>query len=263
MTFKKRSSFKIFKSVLFALILREMRSRFGARRFGIFWMFFEPVAQIALVMTFFYFRGTAVVGSIGFPLFLLTGMVPFFMMRSIIFKGMEAVNANKALFSYKQIKPFDTVLARTIVEVVLWSCVYVILLCVLGFWFDYSIIINEPMRWLTVLLIGIVLSFSLALFFCVLIEIIPDSKTFVRLLSFPVYILTGVLFPIWILPQEVLNWLLWNPFLHIIDELRLATFPHYPDHHNVNIMYPFQVAVVFLLLALAIYRIRRLKLISI
>lgn len=262
MTFNKRSSFAITKSVLFALILREMRTKFGLRRFGFFWLFFEPIAQISLIMALLYFRGRTDVDGIPFPMFLLTGMVPFFLMRGIMFKGMEAVNANRALFSYKQITPFDAILARTIIEVILSACVYVILLLALGFFFGYSIAIHMPLRWLGTLAVAITLAFSFALLFCMLIEVMPDSRTFIRILSFPLYIISGVIFPIWILPPDVLDWFLWNPFMHIIDELRMSVFEYYPNHEGVSLFYPLKIAVVLLFVSLALYRQRRLKLVS-
>lgn len=45
MTLEKRSSLAITKAVLFALILREMRSRFGMKRFGVFWVFLNPLSK--------------------------------------------------------------------------------------------------------------------------------------------------------------------------------------------------------------------------
>ncbi|AHG65839.1 ABC transporter permease [Advenella mimigardefordensis] len=263
MTFQNRSSFQITKSVLFALVLREMRGLFGARRFGAFWMFFEPVMQVGLIMAIFSFRNVTGANGIEFPVFLMTGMIPFFLCRNIVLKGIEAVNANRALFGYKQIKPIDAVVARTLMEAALYSCVYVIFMFILGFCFGYDVSIRDPVRWVFVILIGITLSFSLGLIFCILGEILVESKIVIRMLFFPVYLLSGVIFPIWVFPAEILNWLLWNPYAHIIDELRYATFAYYPDHAGVNIMYPIRVTVCVLLIAMGLYRIRRLKLIAI
>ncbi|MGH8812278.1 MAG: ABC transporter permease [Advenella sp.] len=258
----KRSSFSIMKAVVFALLLREMRGRFGAKRFGVFWVFFEPTAQIVMMMTIFSLRGRTAGYGIEFPIFLLTGMVPFFMMRNIIFKVMESVSANKALFSYKQIKPFDTMLARTIVEVTIYACVYVILLFVLGFWFDNQVAHYHPLAWLVTIVVGVVLSFSLGMIFCMITEVLPDLKPIVRMAFFPIYLLSGVLFPVRALPPEVLNWLLWNPYLHIIDDLRSSVFEYYPPLHGVSITYPLICATILSLVAFGLYRVRKLKLVS-
>ncbi len=263
MTLEKRSSFKITKAVLFALTLREMHGRFGAKRFGAFWVFFEPAVQVALIMMIFSFRNVTVRNGIEFPLFLVSGMIPFFLMRNIALQSMSAVDANRALFGYKQIKPFDTMFARAIVETAIYAVVYTVFQFILGFFFGYNVSLSNPLKWLGVMAIGLLMSFSMGLLFCMLAEALPEFKTVLRILFFPLYLLSGVLYPIWVLPNEVMEWLLWNPFVHIIDELRLATFPYYPDHTGVNLMYPFKVAIALALISLALYRIRRLRLVAI
>ena len=263
MSLEKRSSYRIVRSVLFALILREMRGRFGARRFGVFWVFFEPAAQIALYMALFAFRNVSVRSGIEFPLFLMSGMIPFFMMRNIALRSMGAIDANRALFAYKQIKPFDTLLARSFIEVIIYISVYFIFMLLLGLFFGYDVSIHDPLRWIATLSVGLIFSFALGLLFCIITDALPDLRSFIRILFFPIYLLSGVLYPIWILPANVLEWFLWNPYVHIIDELRMATFPHYPQHEGVNIFYPFKVAVFLLLISLALYRIRRFKLVAI
>lgn len=262
---KPRNSLAIVKAVQFALILREMRSKVGAKRFGLFWLLFEPMLHIALMMTLITLRrfGFANTGSgIDFPVFLMSGMVPFFLMRNIALKGMEAVSANRALFAYKQIKPFDTILARMVVEIVLYSCVYVILSFILGFWFAYDVTIHQPLEWLLVLSVGLLMSFSLALLYCILVDVVPEAKMIIRMMYLPIYLLSGVLFPIWILPNYVLDWLLWNPYLHLVDKMRFAMFEHYPEHYGVNLEYPLKLTLFLFLLSLALYRARRLKLVS-
>jgi len=259
---EKRSSLGIMKAVIFALLLREMRNRFGAKRFGAFWVFFEPTAHIVMMMTIFSLRGRSAGFGIEFPIFLLTGMVPFFMMRNIVFKVMEAVNSNRALFSYKQIKPIDTMVARAIIEITIYVCVYVILLSAIGFWLENDVAHQHPLKWLSVLVVGIMLSFSLGMILCVVTEVLPDLKPIFRMLFFPLYILSGVLFPVRALPPEILEWLLWNPYLHIVDELRSSVFEYYPPLYGVNMIYPLIFATTLSLIAFGLYRVRKLKLVS-
>lgn len=262
MTFKNRNSLSITKSVLFALVLREMRGRFSAKRFGAFWLLFEPIFQITILLAIFSFRNVSM-SNVAYPAYLVTGMIPFFLMRNMIMKGMEAVNANKALFAYKQIKPLDTIVARCLIEVALYASIYLIFMLVLWFWFDMEIFMTDPLRWVSVLFVGVTFAFAVALLFCMLIEVVPESASVIRVLFFPIYILSGVIFPIWVLPNEIVQLLLWNPFAHIIDELRAATFQHYAVHAGVNLLYPLKVAVFLLFVSLGLYRMRRLKLVAV
>lgn len=262
MSFQNRSSGRIVKSVLFALILREMRTRISGRRFGAFWTLFEPMLQILIFLLIFSFRNVSA-SNVEYPAYLVSGMLPFFMMRNIITKGMAAVDANRALFSYKQIKPLDTIVARCIVEVAIYLCLYMLFMVVMYIWFDMDLFMSDPIRWMGVMAVGILFSFSIGLLFCMLIEIVPEFSAVVGILLMFVYFISGAMFPIWFFPDEILSALLWNPFTHIIDELRLATFSYYPDHVGVNIFYPIKLTVFLLFLSLGLYRVRRLKLVAI
>lgn len=261
MAFKNRNSWHIVRSVLFALVLREIQVRIFGRRFGAFWTLLEPMLQIFVFLLLFSFRNVYVSG-IDYPAYLVSGMIPFFMMRNICTKGMQAVNANKALFAYKQIKPLDTVIARCIVEVMIYLCIYFLFMVVMRIWFNMDLFMAEPLRWISVLLISIIFSFALGLLFCMLIEILPEFATFVSIFFMLIYFVSGAMFPIWNFPEEVLSVILWNPFVHIIDELRLATFPYYPQHVGVSLTYPATLSVILLFAALGLYRVRRLKLVA-
>lgn len=262
MAFQNRSSWRIVKSVLFALVLRELRTRIFGRRFGAFWTLFEPMLQILVFLLVFSFRNVSA-SNVEYPAYLVSGMLPFFMMRNIITKGMEAVNANRALFAYKQIKPLDTVIARCIVEIAIYLCIYVLFMTVMYIWFDFDLFMSDPIRWMGVMGIGVLFSFSIGLLFCMLIEIVPEFSAVASILLMVIYFISGAMFPIWVLPDEILSALLWNPFVHIIDELRLATFSYYPEHVGVNIYYPLKLTVVLLFLSLGLYRVRRLKLVAV
>ncbi|MDQ6212211.1 MULTISPECIES: ABC transporter permease [Achromobacter] len=259
----KRSPLNIVRAVVFALVLREMRGRFGARRQGVFWFFFEPIAHVLGVMAIFtLIRGRQVPG-LDFPVYLITGIVPFLMFKNIMLKGMEAVNANKALFAYKQIKPYDTIVARTIVEFTLMACVYGVIMLGLGLWGRYDVLMVDPLHWLGVMALGVAFSFGMALILCVIADAMPELKVILRLLFMPLYFLSGVILPIWLVPGPVLNYLLWNPLLHIIDELRRGVFAHYHEAAGISVEYPLAVTVVVLFIGMGLYRARRQHLVAI
>jgi len=263
MVLKKRSSLAIMASVIFALVLREIRSRFGAKRFGVFWVLFEPVVHVLALVTFMMILRGRHIPGFDYPIFLITGIVPFLLMRNIALRTMEAVNANKALFAYKQITPFDTFVARTIVEFSLSACVYIILMAGLGFWFEYDISIAHPLEWFFALLVGVLFAFSLGLLLCMIVEIFPDIKIFFRMVFLPLYFLSGVVFPWWVQPPRLLHWMLWNPFFHIVDRLRESVFEYYPENREITIIYPAKLVFFLLFIALALYRGRRQKLVAI
>ena len=263
MEIKKRSPFKIFRAVVFALVLREVRGRFGANRLGAFWFVFEPLAHIVVLMSLYVLLRAHRNSGPDLPMFLVTGIIPFLLFKNIALKGMDAVSANKALFSYRQIKPFDTIVARAILECALSLVVYGLVIFGLGFWGGHDVGVYHVLAWFSAIAVGIVFSFGLALIFCVIGEAMPELKTLIRLLFMPLYFISGVIIPLWLIPERLLKWALWNPFVHIIDSVRRSTFEHYPTIKGVSLSYAALVALVTLFLGMVMYRARRQQLLAI
>ncbi|WP_419204492.1 ABC transporter permease [Bordetella trematum] len=170
----KRSSLTIVQAVLFALILREIRGKFGSNRLGGFWFIFEPFAHVVLMLIIFSLIRAPMINGVPLILFLVNGIVPFLLFKNITLTGMQAVNANRGLFAYRQIQAFDMILARAIVETSLMGLVYTLILACLWLWGGMSIEFNDPILWVSAILIGLVFSFSLAIIFCVLISNLPE-----------------------------------------------------------------------------------------
>jgi len=257
-----RSALKINQAVLFALILREIRTRLYARRFGAMWLLLEPIAHTAALLAFItIIRGRAMLGFDA-PMFYFVGIAPFVLMRNICLRMMEAVSANQSLFAYRQIKPLDTMLARLVVEVALAACVYVLISLGMGIFLGYDVRTHHPAEWAGILLLGIALSFSIGVLLCLVAEAIPELKGFFHVVFLPLYFISGVIFPIWLLPEWLLPWIIWNPFLHIVDGLRWAVFEHYPETLGINTAYPFKVTACSLFIALGLYHARKLRLVG-
>lgn len=261
---KKRSPFGVLRAVTFALILREMRGRFGLRRFGAFWLVFEPLAHIVALMSLYaLIRGGRASNGLDLSLFLITGIIPFLLFKNISMKAMEAVNANKGLFAYRQIKPIDTIVARMVVECALMACVYMMVLFGLGMWGGVDVSMHRPIEWIFVAAIGIAFSFGLGLIFCIVGEAMPEAKTFIRLAYMPLYLLSGIIMPLWMIPERFHKYMLWNPYLHLIDSLRANVFEVYPHTTGVDMWYASFVSLSTLFIGLGLYRVRRLNLVAI
>src|SRR5690606_41248067 len=113
------------RSVIFALVLREMRARFGQLRLGALWVFLEPVAHMAALSTFLVLRSHPSPGY-DFLVWLIVGLAPFLLFMNIALTLMGSVITNKVLFSYKQIEPSDAFVTTTSVE--FFICCFVFIL---------------------------------------------------------------------------------------------------------------------------------------
>ncbi|MDN7970523.1 ABC transporter permease [Burkholderia multivorans] len=252
-----RPPLKIFTSVLFALFLREMQTRFGARRVGFVWVVLEPLAILVIILAFHAFLHAKPMEGMDFVMYMVSGIVPFHMMRSISWRLTDAIQANQGLFSYRQVMPFDTFIARLIVELCSYACAYIIICFFLSFWFQHDITIDDPLLWIFELSIGVLLSFMLGVAFAMIAHAVPNSARLCKLSFIPLYITAGVFFPIWELPQDKLYFIAWNPYVEVIDNIRAATFSGYPVTKGLTSGYPIYFTAVLAFFVMAIYRRRR------
>ena len=80
------SALEVQGRVIKALFLREMKTRFGESRMGVFWAFIEPMVHVLILVLVW-----AAFGHMGPPgidpvLFLYTGVIPLIMFSNIMNK---------------------------------------------------------------------------------------------------------------------------------------------------------------------------------
>lgn len=258
---KPRSSFQIQKSVIFALVLREARARFGDRRMGAVWTLIEPICHLLIfTLLFMLIRGRTVAG-VDYPVFVLVGMAPFLLYRNTALRLMDSLRENRSLFGYKQIKPLDTYIARVLVETCISATVYAII--VFGFaWYGFDMSVHSPLQWVATLTLGLLFAFGLGMLLALVTHALPSLKMVIRMAFFPLYFISGVLMPAAYLPQAMMPVLLLNPFLHLVELIRAEVLPHYTPVDGVSETYVITFTIVLLFIALGSYRARRLHLMS-
>jgi len=257
---KKRSSWEIQGAVVFALLLRELKTRFGGKLVGLFWVLFEPVANVYILL---YIRGVLRTRAIGptieYPVYHVVAMIPYFVFRSCWFRTMEAVSGNAGLFAYRQVKPMDAMIARSLLETLVYVFVF---FCVLGTlaWFGMKFLPDDPLLFLAAVGVNIMLGFGLGEVCLVLTHGRPNAKSVVRLLSMPLYLLSGILIPLKTFPPDVLWWLMLNPAAGLVEMERSAYYAEYIPAKGASLTYPMMCALVLLAVGHMLYRLNRLKL---
>lgn len=258
---RKRNAWEIQRAVLFALVLREMRQRVGGQWIGAVWTVFEPLAHtVVLLLITTFLRGTRMPG-IEYPVFLVTGLIPYFFFQHLTIRQMDGIEANRGVFAYRQVKPLDILLARSAVETMMNLIVYALTLgalAVLGF----HVLPTYPLELMIVHLLIAYFGVSMGILFAVLAYGRPRLKTFIRLSFLPLYFITGVIFPVQRLPRDILDWLLLNPLLHLIELSRHGFIPQFQPVDGVSLLYPAGVALAVSVLALALYQAERSRLLA-
>src|ERR1044072_1127168 len=105
-----RNSLGIALSVWKALLLREALSRLFSSRAAWFWLIAEPVLHMAMLGFLYTAVRQHTVGGIDATIWLVLGVQGFFLFKRTATQMSGAIDSNRALFSYRQVKPTDTVL---------------------------------------------------------------------------------------------------------------------------------------------------------
>lgn len=246
-----------FFSVLFALFIREVKTRFGERRFGPLWVIGEPLLHLVVLLLVFVFIRTRMMPQVPFELFLVTGLIPYFIFQRTVTGLMASIDANKALFAYRPVKPIDTYITRLILETLIYLCVFVVIIFGFGFFMGLDITIYHPLMTIGVFFILLAMGFAFGIIASLIVDVFPTAKIIIKVLMMPLYFLSGIMFPLWIVPSQYLSYLQYNPVLHLIELLRESYFSHYPLVNGISLLYPLIVTVVALFIALYFYRFRR------
>lgn len=211
--------------VVYALILREIKSRFGEQRLGYIWALLEPIIFVAVLSTIWSFRGSDSISGMGLELFMVTGFVPFFLFRNIMSACMRALAANRQLLTFPQVQFYDLILARFLLEFCTSIIVFIIIVSGIYLTGLDNVAIDFPLG----VLIGFCLMalFGLGLGLCLssLLPIFPSMQPLSEaFLGRPLFLTSGLFFSADMLPESARPYLLMNPLFQIIEYTRGSFF---------------------------------------
>jgi capsular polysaccharide transport system permease protein len=247
-----RSPFSVTLSVWRALLLRESLARLFGRRAAWFWLLFEPVFHVLYLMLLFATVRVRHVGGIATPLWLMVGVLAWFMFQRTARQAASAVNANSALFAYRQVKPVDAVIARAILEgslMLVVACVLLLGAAVLGLEAAPADPLRVLVAWLGMWICGL----GLGLITSVVAELSTELGKVLGMVTRPLYLLSGVIFPIDRIPLPYRDWLLVNPLLHAVESTRSGFATYYHAVPGVSIAYLYACAISLLLIGLMLH----------
>jgi capsular polysaccharide transport system permease protein len=257
MTSMRRTPLQIQRDVIYALLLREVGSRVGRTRVGLFWALLEPAAHVAIPVALFgLLLGRSWLG-VEYPVLLVYGLMPFVLFKTICLQTMEGTATSRALLSYRQVLLMDVFIARALACCAIEAVVFALILAALAM-LGYDVLAARPLELAATLALTVVLAFGLGLLFAALASFMPDAKAVIRLLFAPLYLASGVLFPVSRLPDAWVQWLAFNPVLHLVELARVGGLEHYVPMRYLSTGFPVALALGAVFAGLALYRLRQL-----
>jgi capsular polysaccharide transport system permease protein len=103
--------------VIWALMMRELHTRYGRDNLGFLWLVVEPMLLCAGVIVIWYAsHGRTTHGGINVLGFVMTGYLPLTLWRHITNRAVHCFRANATLLYHRQVRMLDLLAARIILE---------------------------------------------------------------------------------------------------------------------------------------------------
>lgn len=254
------SAFRNTFSVWHALFLREILDRFFGSRAGWAWQILEPAAHLGLLcLIWSYLRARTVIGA-ELVMWIIPGMLIFFLFRRTAIQTLHSVDCNKAFFNFRQVRPFDAAFARGGVEA--FSMALVALVCICGAAVAGKNVIPHDIPRLLGASAGVwTLGFGYGLITCVAMRLVQDLGHVINLLMMPMYVLSGVIWPAAMVPAPYRDYLALNPVAHGVEIARECFFPHYYTF-KTDMMYLWTCAVVLLAIGMILFKLLENRLLT-
>lgn len=224
---QKRSQTEAYLHVLQALMLRDMRTRFGGSHWGYAMIVLWPVAHVFMLVGIFVFRSVPAPIGDSRALFFATGAVPVLVMQYIAREVMKAVMQNRPLTYYPQVKLFDVIFSRIIVEIVSGFLALIVIFVIL-FAIGVNPIPSDPFTAMCGYIVSILLGIGIGTINVSLVAFFPGWILGFVLFMIVIYTTSGVMFLVNYLPAQIYDVLKYNPAVQIIEWVRLGYYPDLP-----------------------------------
>jgi capsular polysaccharide transport system permease protein len=203
-----------------------MSTRFGSKPGGYLWALLDPLAHVAfLSLIFMAIAHTPPLGT-SFPLFFATGYIGFQFYQASAGYLNTAVNSNRALLSYPNVAPIDTISARYLLQLMTTIVVGV---CIL--WPLVASLKVQPtidyVHLIEAIIVASTLALGLGLANNVLFLKYPLYEKIFGIITRPLFLISGIFFLPDSLPPAARDAVLFNPLAHVVMKFRMGFYPQY------------------------------------
>ncbi|QGM46599.1 ABC transporter permease [Methylocystis heyeri] len=215
--------------IIHAVILQDMRTRFGRTYFSYLIAIIWPLAHLGSgIFGYVLVNKLAPVGEDP-TIFLGSGLLPYILCiypaRMI---GM-AVMQNRQLLSIPRVRPMHLIVSRTILEIMSSFVVCMIFYTVL--WAaDYDFMPRSMDIAAAAVFASVYFGVALGLFTVMLVALAgPFAATIVIILMIPLYLVSGVYIVPWMMSPAMLDYESYNPLFGLVQWLRSAYYASYDE----------------------------------
>ena len=245
MTVKQRLTFfdqlRIQRRVIWALVLREMMTRYGREGLGVIWVIAEPAMFIVGVMVIFSHMGHSSYAGTTIAEYLAVSYPTLLLWRNGVNRVTKAVDVNRALLHHRPVRPMDIIYSRIILEFTSATgasfFLYLVLVAV-G-------ICELPVDLLTMLIgyfMVVWFSFAFVMIMGALAELNDTIERTSHIITYLMLPVSGVFIPAYLVPEAFRDYLLLFPLVDCVEWFhhgyygeRLPSF-YYPEYTIISLI---------------------------
>lgn len=216
--------------VAYAIMLRDIRTRFGHTRLGYLWAILEPISHLMTLGTVFFLLNTAPppVGDNLF-LFYITGLLPFLMFAHVSQELMGTSGSSTMLFMLPVVRRTDAMAAQALRQLGTELCVELLIFGAAGLG-GLQAMPADLLTCMTALLALWLLAVGVGSINMVVVGLFPSYATFYEAVIRLLYFGSGIYYSPIAMPDWVRAYLAWNPVLQAIEYFRSGFFAQYQPH---------------------------------
>ncbi|HEV7159116.1 MAG TPA: ABC transporter [Caulobacteraceae bacterium] len=249
------ANFRRHARILWALIMRELSTRYGRDNIGFLWLLGEPLIFTFGVLIMWNVIRPAYEHGIRISAFVVTGYMPLILVRHLISHGVNSVRANVPLLYHRQITVLHLYVARLSLEVISVTLSFAVAVGVLMILGLMEAPADLPLIYIGWFVLGWI-AFGIALILGAIAEVFEYVERFVQLFTYILVPLSGTFYMVAWLPPQYRSTVLKIPFIHCIEMIRAGFFgPFTPTFYTFS--YPIAWAAALTLAGLFLLRFVR------
>ena len=244
-------------SALWALILREMETRFGRRALGYAWALLEPGVYVVLMLSLFYIMDRQVRTEMPMPLFILTGICPWLIFMRIDNYLRVSIQTNIPVLYHPILTPLHIYLSRFILEGCTAIVFAMLALAIYGILWDVPQVIPvRPELVVAGTCLSLLMGLGVGTCLAPIAVRFPGVSYCMAFVIRSMFVTAGIYFLPDYAPPQLKPVILWNPMTHAVGLFRSGFVREYPAH-GLMPWYTVLVAMVLILGGLVMERFVR------
>lgn len=219
--------FAEFRRIIGAVLLQDMRSRFGHSHIGYLIAIAWPLCHIGVIMFAHLIRSSIAPLGDSPAMFVGTGVVPYVLCLYPARLLAMAIPQNRQLLNIPVIQPLHLIFSRCILETLNAMIVLTLFMSVVGL-FDVDIFPADTAEAAKAIGAAVFLGIGLGFFNVVMCALLGNFfLLFFVFVMIGLYVVSGVYLPPTAMPESVREYMVYNPLLHLVEWLRSAYYTSY------------------------------------